>query len=254
MTVLRSNVACRRSTAILSLPSVTSPRNVSGRISPCVASVRPSSQAASTLGSPASISAGPVKLTPSPATARWPLNFTCVKPGARNSKRSRFHPLASVLMSPRTFVTLLPPRLTWSMPMPIWIGTAGRKAPPASSAILRMAAAGGGRTPSLPASTRSRSIWRPDSTPSKRGFLPNLKSATPVSLSACSSEPYWNSNCSIKADTALTLTLPLTCQGWVTCAALRGAMPTGRVRLKLPSNLGCAPASASMPSASMLSG
>ena len=66
---------------------------VNGRRSPCAASARPSSQAASTFGSLASISAGPVKLTPSPLTASWPLSLTCVKPGARNSKRSRFHPL-----------------------------------------------------------------------------------------------------------------------------------------------------------------
>ena len=123
-------------------------------------------------------------------------------------------------MSPRTLATLLPPSVTWSMPTPIWIGMAGRKAPPASSAILRMAAAGGGRPPSPPASARSRSICRPDSTPSKRGCLPNLKSATPVSLSPCSSEPYWNSNCCISADAALALILPLTRQGWVD---LRGA-------------------------------
>ena len=37
-------------------------------------------------------------------------------------------------------------------------------------------------------------------------------------------------------------------------SSLRAAMPTGRVRLNVPSNFGSAPASASMPSASMLSG
>ena len=235
MTALRSNAARRCSTANLSLPNVTSPRRVKGRTSPCVVSARPSSQAASSFGLSASISAGPVKLTPSPLTARCPLNFTCVKPGARNSKRSRFHPPASVLISPRRLATLLPPSVTWSMPMPIWIGIAGRKAPPANCAILRMAAAGGGRVPSAAASARSRSIWRPDSTPSKRGLLAELEIGDAGELDPLVLGPvlefellHQRRGC---AGLDLAAQPPGLAHGLARCAAPCAAISTGRVRL-----------------------
>ena len=191
MTVLRSNAACRRSTAILSLPSVTSPRSVNGRASLCAASLRPSSQAANAFGSPASISAGPVKRTPSPPTARCPLNFTCVKPGARNSKRSRFQPVgvgADIAAHIDDAIAAERDLVDADADLDRNGGPEG-----AAGQFRDLADGRGRRRPRAVVAWRARGRDRSAGPTARRrsaGVLPNLKSATPVSLSPCSSEPY----------------------------------------------------------------
>ena len=80
------------------------------------------------------------------------------------------------MISPRRSSIALPPSVTWSMPMPNLdrygrAESCRRQVPP----IARAAATGGGRLESSPASARSRSICRPDNTPSNRGCLPKLE-------------------------------------------------------------------------------
>ena len=144
------------------------------------------------------------------------------------------------------------------MPTPICTRQRGTKR--GSAQFGQLANSGGGRLPrAVGAGDRAIEINLPSGQHAIRnaGACPNLKSATPVSLKPCSSEPYWNSTFSISADCPLALTFPLTRQGCVKvcagCAAPRAAIPTGRDRANIPSKRGSPAANVSAPSASILS-
>ena len=236
MIVLRSNSALSRSTAILSLPSVTSPRRLIGRSSLCAASppaFEPGRQHLRIAG----LDLGRAGEGDAVAADRE----MAAQAHLREAGRAKFEAVeipavgVGADVAAQILRRVLPPSVTWSMPMPIWIGIGGTEgaagqlrefadAPPPAAAGRRRS----------PASARSRSICRPDSTPSKRGCLPNLKSATPVSLKPLLLRAVLEFDLlhQRRRRVGLDLAARRARAGVNARRRCASAMPTGRVRLK----------------------
>ena len=160
---------------------------------------RSPSQPISARGSADSIRVAPSKATPPGAVASRPLNATWVRPGTRNAKFSMFQPSPSDRRSPPTRCSIAPASVTVSTLIPRRTATGRRCARVNDSAKVLMAVSGRRCAASGSARIRSRSICDADRVATSSGLGPNDSLASPLSLTARSSGPYWNSTWSSTA-------------------------------------------------------
>ena len=139
----------------------------------------------------------------------------------------------SVLRSPLTRWSVAPASVTVSTPSPSFTGNGSFCAPEKDSTSVLMATSGRRRVSSGSASMRSRSSCGEDSTPLTCGWLPNVSLASPRSLIARSSGPYWNSICSSTAAAPSPLTRLVTRHDSMRPPS--EARPTARAKVRLPS-------------------
>ena len=183
------------------------------------------------------ISAGPANAMRLSSTAKWPLTRTL-----REAGRAEFE---TVQVPPAGVGADIAAQILHGIAAERGLVDAdadldrdlGRKAPPANSASLRMAAAGGRRAPSPSASARSRSIWRPDSTPSKRGELAGLEIGNAGQVDALILRAVLEFEIRHQRRRRRHFDLSVHAPGLAQRGATAQAMPTGRVMLRVPSKL-----------------
>ena len=141
--------------------------------------------------------------------------------------------------------------VTFSTPIPSLTGIGGRGAPLKKSAKALNATSGRRRAGSGRPSMRSRSIWVEARLTTSCGLTPKARLASPRSLIARSSGPYWNSICSSTAEALSPRMRLVNRQGWVMPSGVR---PTGRANCRLPSKRGTPCSIAISTSVSAISG